>query len=422
MRTAIDMAGISRRRSVTVLFDTIISHFPTTAARNNPTLSFVTTHEDASMNAIKPHIVVLCHTGQYSGAEVVLERIVGAAVSAGWRVTALVPDGRTLDRLAAVGAVVHRGPDLRLPFGMKALGMAHGAVLSLKAAQLLRKQARRADLVLINSIHALPALAVARVPVPSVWMLHQVITSRFRLALVRFTRRAGYFTLAVSEAAAAPVRELGLSVDVIHNGTPSPVPTAPDDPPTQPVVGCAAALTRWKGQDVLLEAMAMVDSDVVVELLGQRFPKDTAYERSLRARAEHPDLAGRVRFLGFRDDVLQVMRSWTLAVSASVDPEAVGLTTLEAMSVGIPVVGTDIGATPTIVGDAGLLVPPGDPDVMAREISRVVENVALWRRLHRAGPLRVGQHFRLDHQLSSMLSWLEHVARGRQSSASLRRD
>ena len=365
-----------------------------------------------SMNETQPNMLVLCHTGSYSGAEVVLERVVGAATSAGWAVTALVPDGRTRDRLAAAGAAVHRGPNLKLPFGLKVLGLAHGGVLSLRAAHLLRKHARRADLVLINSIHALPALAVARLPVPTVWVLHQVITSRFRLALVRVTRRAGFLTVAVSEAAAAPVRELGLSVQVIHNGTPSPVPTAPDEPPKQAVVGCAAALTRWKGQDVLLEAMAKIDSMVLVELLGQRFPKDAAYERSLRARAERPDLAGRVRFLGFRDDVLQVMRSWTVAVSASVDPEAVGLTTLEAMSVGIPVVGTDIGATPTIVGNAGLLVPPGDADAMAREISRVVEDVELWRQLHRAGPVRVHEHFRLDDQINSMLGWLERVARG----------
>jgi glycosyltransferase involved in cell wall biosynthesis len=224
------------------------------------------------------------------------------------------------------------------------------------------------------------------------------------------TKRARYFTLAVSEAAAVPVREVGLPVHVIHNGTPSPVPRAPDEPPKNPIVGCAAALTNWKGQDVLLEAVAMLDSKVRVELLGQRFPKDAAYERSLRARAEQPDLSGRVCFLGFREDVLDVMRRWTVAVSASVDPEAVGLTTLEAMSVGIPVVGTDIGATPSIVGGAGLLVPPGDPVAMADAISRVIGDVQLWHRCHKAGPALVEAHFSLDRQLESTLCWLETIA------------
>ena len=152
------------------------------------------------MSLTKPKIVAFCHTGLYSGAEVVLERVVGAAVRAGWSVTVLVPEGRARDRLAEAGAVVYPGPDLKLPFGSKALGMANRAVLSFEAARLLRREARDADLVLINSFHALPALAVARLQVPSVWLLHQVITSRFRLALVRMTRRAGYFTVAVSEA------------------------------------------------------------------------------------------------------------------------------------------------------------------------------------------------------------------------------
>jgi glycosyltransferase involved in cell wall biosynthesis len=371
------------------------------------------------MSLSKPRVVVLCHTGLYSGAEVVLERVVSAAVRAGWNVTVLVPEGRARDRLAAAGAIVHQGPNLKLPFGSKALGMANRAILSLEAARLLRKEARYADLVLVNSFHALPALAVARLRVPSVWLLHQVITSRFRLALVRLTKRAGYFTVAVSEAAAAPVRKLGLSVHVIHNGTPSPVPLAPEEPPKQPVVGCAAALTKWKGQDVLLEAVARLDSSVHVELLGQPFPKDAAYERSLRARAGQSDLSGRVRFLGFREDVLDVMRSWTVAVSASVDPEAVGLTTLEAMSVGIPVVGTDIGATPAIVDGAGVLVPPRDPEAMASAISRVIGDVELWRRCHRAGPARVEARFRLDRQLDSVLDWLEVIAQGGSSSAGM---
>ena len=364
------------------------------------------------MSLGKPRVVVLCHTALYSGAEVVLERFVRAAVESGWRMTILVPEGPARDRFAATGAVIREGPDLRLPSGPKLLGSANRALVSLVAARLLRKEAHQADLVLVNGIHSLPALAVARVRIPSVWFLHQVITSRFRLALVRFTRHCGYFTLAVSEAAAAPVRDLGLPVHVIHNGTPSPVPLAPDEPPQDPVVGCAASLTKWKGQDVLLEAVARLDPLVRVELLGQPFPKDTAYEQSLRGRADRPDLSGRVHFLGFREDVLGVMRSWSVAVSASVDPEAVGLTTLEAMSLGVPVVGTDIGATPSILDGAGLLVPPGDDEAMARAISRFLSDIELWQRCHRAGPAVVEERYSLDRQLEAMLEWLEMISRG----------
>lgn len=360
---------------------------------------------------MKPKLVVLNHTGLYSGAEVVLERLVKAAVDEGWKVSVLVPEGRARDQLARTGADILPGPDLKLPLGSKALGLVNRSVLSFVAARALRKEARDADIVLVNSIHALPALALARPRAASVWILHEVLTSRYRLALVRATSLSGYRILGVSEAAAGPVRRLGIPVHVIHNGTPSPVPTAPDHPPPEPLVGCAAALTSWKGQDVLLEAVAKLDGKVRVELLGQRFPKDAAYERSLRARAQQPDLAGRVSFLGFRDDVLDVLRSWTVAVSASVDPEAVGLTTLEAMSVGVPVVGTNIGATPHIVDDAGLLVPPRDPRAMAEAIARIVDDPELWLRFHRAGPVVVQEKFNVEDQVHATLQWLETTAR-----------
>ncbi len=362
---------------------------------------------------MKPKLVILNHTGLYSGAEVVLERIVKAAVDEGWGVVVLVPEGRARDQLARAGAEIRPGPDLKLPLGSKALGLANRTALSVVAARALRKAAHGADLVLVNSIHALPALALARPPAASVWICHEVLTSRYRLGLVRATSLTGFKVLGVSEAAAEPVRRRGIPVHVIHNGTPSPVPRAPDDPPGEPVVGCAAALTSWKGQDVLLEAVAQLDRRVRVELLGQRFPKDAAYERSLRARAEKPDLAGRVSFLGFRDDVLGVIRSWTVAVSASVDPEAVGLTTLEAMSVGVPVVGTNIGATPHMVDGAGILVPPRDPRSMAEAITRIVDDPELWRRFHHAGPAVVHEKFNVDDQVRATLEWLESTARSK---------
>jgi len=363
------------------------------------------------MRITKPRLIAFCHTGLYSGSEVVLERVLRAAARDGWHVTALVPKGLAQDRIAATGVEVREGPDLRLPPGNKVIGASNRAAVSLKAARLLHREALQADLVLVNGVYALPALALARLSIPSVWWVHQVITSRFRLQVVRLTRHAGYFTVAVSEAAAAPVRGMGLVVDVIHNGTPSPVTTAPDRPPETPTVGCAASLTRWKGQDVFLEAVAQTDSRVHAELLGPCFPKDAAYERDLRARCEQSDLSGRVRFLGFRDDVLDVLRTWTVAVSASVEPEAVGLTTLEAMSVGVPVVGTDIGATPTIIDGAGLLVPPGNARAMAQAMSRIVDDDELWRRCHRAGPEQVENRFSLDRQLELTLDYLQRIAR-----------
>jgi glycosyltransferase involved in cell wall biosynthesis len=342
----------------------------------------------------------------------VLGRVVAAAVQRGWRVRVHAPEGEARARLALTGAELVSGPDLRLPFGSRVLGLINRMFLSIRTARLLRRTARDSDVLLVNGVHTLPAVRMANLRIPSVWIVHGAFYSRLQLALVNLARSKRVFTVAVSEAAAEPVRSQGVPVEVIHNGTPWPVTLAPDDPPAQPVVGCAAALTGWKGQSVLLEAIARLDRSVRLELLGASLPKDAAYEASLRARANESDLSGRVTFLGFREDVLSVMRSWSVFVSSSVEPEAVGLTTLEAMSLGIPVVGTDHGATSDIVDGAGLLVRPEDAGAMAHAISEIVNSPDLWRRFHMVGPERIERHFSLDRQISRMLEFLEELARG----------
>jgi glycosyltransferase involved in cell wall biosynthesis len=79
------------------------------------------------------------------------------------------------------------------------------------------------------------------------------------------------------------------------------------------------------------------------------------------------------------------------------------------MSVGCPVIGTDHGGTKEIVGRAGLLVPPRDPDALASAIEDVVDDQALWRRCHAAGPRQIAAGLTLDAQLASLVEVLGDV-------------
>ena len=115
----------------------------------------------------------------------------------------------------------------------------------------------------------------------------------------------------------------------------------------------------WKGQSVLLEALAQLP-DVQGELAGGRLPTEAAYAEGLEARAAQADLVGRVRLLG-HVDAMEAMQGWDVAVLASLRPEAGPLAALEAMSLGLPVVATDHGGSAEYLSDGcGVLVPPGD--------------------------------------------------------------
>jgi glycosyltransferase involved in cell wall biosynthesis len=178
------------------------------------------------------------------------------------------------------------------------------------------------------------------------------------------------------------------------------------------VIGCAAFLTSWKGQDVFLDAIARMrhGQEVKVELMGGHGPKDGPFVRVLRERVAQPDLDGRVEILGDVSDPLARMRTWTVAVSASVDPEAGPLATLEAMSIGLPMVGPDHGGTAEVLTGAGLLVPPGDPDAMAAALDRLLEDTRLWDALHAEGPRKIAAELTLDSQIDQLLDVVATVA------------
>ena len=352
-------------------------------------------------------------TGQSSGAETVLVRALTAAVSEGWDVTVACPQGPLGGRLDAHGLRRQPLPELKLPGGPRALAAPLLGARTLEAAVRLSALAASCDAVLVNGLMALPAVRLARLGAPAVWLAHDVVVRPDLWKVVRLGSGALRGAIAVSEAAAAPLRRLPMDVRVVHPGTSWPVePRAAEYRPPF-VVGCAGALTPWKGQDVLLDAVASTNRhDLVVEVAGAPFPKDAAYADRLRRRARQPDLAGRVRLLGLVPDVAGRMRRWAVAVSASTSPESVSLALLEAMSMGVPVVATDHGGPAELVGDAGVLVPPGDAKALGGAISDLVDDPAAWRRCHRAGPARVAAHFALDTQNAALLATLADMVRG----------
>lgn len=150
-------------------------------------------------------------------------------------------------------------------------------------------------------------------------------------------------------------------------------------------VGYAGRLATHKGVDVLLEAVAG-DSRLHLRVAGAG-----PAEAALRARASQLDLAGRVTFLGVvrSDELPDFYRSCdVLAVPSRTTPgwiEQFGRVAVESMACGTPVVASATGALPDVVGDAGLLVPEGDPEALRSALIRVVTEPGLRDRLRDAG-------------------------------------
>jgi glycosyltransferase involved in cell wall biosynthesis len=143
--------------------------------------------------------------------------------------------------------------------------------------------------------------------------------------------------------------------------------------PTEPVVGIVAALRPEKNHELFLE----MASRVVREVPATRFMivGEGRRSESLAQRAKDLGLAERVLFLGSRNDVPQLLAAMDVFVLAS-HIEANPLSILEAMSVGKPVVATNVGSIHEAVAECrtGFLVAPGDPYQMADRVLRLVND------------------------------------------------
>jgi glycosyltransferase involved in cell wall biosynthesis len=377
-----------------------------------------------------PRLVAVTSTAQVSGAERVLLRTLAAAVDAGWEVTCLCPPGPMSDQLRETGAGHVVIPELHLGHGPRPLAAMGTIVRWWRAGRTLRGAARAADVVLANTLLSLPAVRLARLrrlggrSVPAVWLAHDVVVSSARLRLYAWSGAALSLVVGVSHAVVAQLRGAaaragGPPLEVVHNGVAFPVEQATervdgarDSTPERPaVVGLNGLLVPWKGQEVLLEAVPLVEGPLRVEFLGGTFPQDAAYADRLRDRIDELGLGDRVELLGHHPDPLGRMRGWTVAVSASTDPEACPLAVLEAMSMGLPVVATDHGGAPEVLAGAGMLVPPRDPAALARAITTLVGDAELRRRSAEQGLARVASAHRVDVQTRLLLDRLVTASR-----------
>lgn len=140
------------------------------------------------------------------------------------------------------------------------------------------------------------------------------------------------------------------------------------------VVMMPGRLTRWKGHDVLIEAMAKINRpDVICVLIGSDQGR-TEYRKELEEKIELYGLGGRVRIIDHCDDMPAAYMLSTVVVSASTDPEGFGRIPVEAQAMGRPIIATDHGgAQETILrGQTGWLVPPKDSEALSHAIQEVL--------------------------------------------------
>jgi len=137
-----------------------------------------------------------------------------------------------------------------------------------------------------------------------------------------------------------------------------------------------ARLTRWKGQEHFIQVIGGLKArglPVHGLLVGEAHAKKATFAQELQALVHSQGLEGEISFTGHRTDLREIMAISHLVLSLSIDPESFGRTTIEALSLGRPVIGYDHGG---VSEQLAAVFPEGR--VAPGDVAGVIERIKQW--------------------------------------------
>jgi glycosyltransferase involved in cell wall biosynthesis len=322
----------------------------------------------------------------------------------------LLTDGILKTRLEDLGVKVEVLPssrslaDVKVSSGLASL-KSIGDLLRL--GKQVAKKSRDFDLIHANNQKGFVVAAIARLfdGVPVVWHLHDILTAdifsstnrKIAVTLANwFATRVIVNSQATGEAFIAAGGNSRL-LRTVHNGFDSEIFDRLEDDQTslrqelgipcdRPLIGMFSRLSYWKGQHILLEAASKL-TNVHVLLVGDALFGEAEYTEKLKNIAAQPSLQNRVHWLGFRQDIPQLMKVCDAIAHCSTAPEPFGRVIVEAQLAKRPAIATIGGGTSEIIEDGvtGLLIPPNDSDLLVEAIAKIFSDRELTNKMVQNG-------------------------------------
>lgn len=180
------------------------------------------------------------------------------------------------------------------------------------------------------------------------------------------------------------------------------------------VIGHFSRLSPWKGQHVLIQALAQCPDEVVVLLVGDALFGEVGYVAQLQRQITALNLQHRVQFLKFRSDVPQLMAACDLIAHTSIAPEPFGRVIVEAMLANRPVIAAAAGGAIELVepGKTGWLTAPNDAQALAAQIQDCYQHRSAGQAIAAAAHHHAVQTFHLQAIQAQTKRVLEAVVEG----------
>ena len=184
---------------------------------------------------------------------------------------------------------------------------------------------------------------------------------------------------------------------------------------TRPVFLLPGRLTRWKGQEVFVDACALLREKRGPDFIGLMAggaPEGSTFADDLERRAMRKGCGDVIKIVGSCNDMPAAYLLAGCAISASTDPEAFGRVAVEAQAMGRPVIATNHGGARETVDDGitGALVEPGDAARLAEAMDAFLElDAPLCERIGKLARLRVQRHFSVTRMQAATLDVYENA-------------
>jgi glycosyltransferase involved in cell wall biosynthesis len=325
-------------------------------------------------------------------------------------------------------SVLRRG--LLRPAGLARLVAAAAADARVLATLIDR---RRVALVHSNTSVVLGGAAAARLAgVPHVWHVREIY-ARFGAAWPAYRRLllSAAALPCVSRATAAQFTRGGdrprpqgggMRPVVIHDGLAvicEPAPRAAARAALGleagvPAIGMLGRISDWKGQDVLVRALAepkLAERGALGVLAGDAWPGAEQRLERVLALARSLGVRERLRLLGFRDDVENVYGACDLIAVPSIAPDPLPGAAVESAAAGCAVIASACGGLPEIIrdGETGRLIAPGDERALASVAAELLDDPGQRARLGAAARADVRERFAPERLLERIQALYEEI-------------